>query len=684
MTLAQTIAVLSPGIRRIPQLANLLEARIVGRWQRCDAVAGWGLRPTAEAARRLAQQRGLPYLALEDGFLRSVGLGVAGYPPVSLVVDDLGIYYDASRPSRLERLIAEMPADEAALAEADRAMALLLRHRLSKYNHAVDSCPPLPSAPRRVLVIDQAAGDLSLAAGGVDASVFPALLQAALAENPDAAVIVKTHPDVLAGKRRGHFDAQHHGDPRISYLAADIHPASLLEQVDAVYVATSQLGFEALLWGKPVVCFGLPWYAGWGVSDDRHPAIAGLGERRPARSLRQLFAAAYLRYPRYLKPESGEVGDVFDAIAYLAEMKRLNAETRGTLYCVGMSWWKRNAVRPFLATPSARLEYVASLRRLQGRKLAADARLVAWSRRRHDGEIAAFARQGGIPVWRMEDGFLRSVGLGSDLLRPLSLVFDERGIYCDPRSPSALEHWLEHGQPDAEALQRAARLRETLARLRMSKYNVGGGFALDPAAAGKPVLLVLGQVESDISIRYGSPAVKTNLGLLEAVRAEAPDAFLVFKPHPDVVAGNRPGQVPPERLAALCDQLAADADIIDCIEQADAVHTLTSLAGFEALLRGKAVHCHGLPFYAGWGLTHDRLATAWRSRRLSLDELVYGSLIHYPRYIDPASLALISAERAVALLEQAKRQAGQRQLERGPWARRWRKLWAYLRVLLGR
>jgi capsule polysaccharide export protein KpsC/LpsZ len=63
MTLAKTIAVLSPGIRRIPQLANLLEARIVGRWQRCDAVAGWGLRPTAAA--QWQWQRGRPLVQLQ-------------------------------------------------------------------------------------------------------------------------------------------------------------------------------------------------------------------------------------------------------------------------------------------------------------------------------------------------------------------------------------------------------------------------------------------------------------------------------------------------------------------------------------------------------------------------------------------------------------------------------------------
>jgi capsular polysaccharide export protein len=41
-----------------------------------------------------------------------------------------------------------------------------------------------------------------------------------------------------------------------------------------------------------------------------------------------------------------------------------------------------------------------------------------------------------IPLWRMEDGFIRSSGLGSDLLAPLSLVLDKTGIYYDASRPA--------------------------------------------------------------------------------------------------------------------------------------------------------------------------------------------------------------------------------------------------------
>jgi capsular polysaccharide export protein len=55
-------------------------------------------------------------------------------------------------------------------------------------------------------------------------------------------------------------------------------------------------------------------------------------------------------------------------------------------------------------------------------------------------------------------------------------------------------------------------------------------------------------------------------------------------------------------------------------------------------MRGREVTCHGTPFYAGWGLTRDLGAVpARRTRRLTLDALVAGVLILYPRYLDPVT-----------------------------------------------
>lgn len=642
---------------------------------------GWGQKPSGQRAQLRAYANGQACWLLEDGFLRSGGLGSEGAAALSLVVDDLGIYYDASRPSRLERLIAAADADPAIEAQVARALALIRRHRLSKYNHAPDRLLPASGA-MRVLVIDQTEGDASVRLGGADHATFDAMLAAALAENTDAEIWVKTHPEAMGGNKRGYF-GRLPPSPRIHRLAEDVSPLSLLEQMDRVYAVTSQMGFEALMLHKPVVCFGQPWYAGWGLTDDRHPRMPDLGARRPGpRTMEQLFAAAYLQYARYLHPETGAPGTLFDVIDHLAATKRRNDELRGALYCIGMSLWKRTIVAPFLKAPSNRVRFVRSLRQLERAALPDDARLVVWGSG-NENECAVFAAARGTPLWRMEDGFLRSVGLGSDLRRPLSLVLDRTGMYYDPGAPSALEQWLAQGDGDNDDLARARRLRERLVALRLSKYNVGRRFEPAPSASGRRVILVPGQVEDDASIRFGSPIVRTNADLLRAVRTANPDAHIIFKPHPDVAAGNRRGAVPPELLVLLCDQVALDVDIVDCITAADEVHTMTSLSGFEALLHGKAVHCHGLPFYAGWGLTVDHLGCARRARALSLDMLVHGTLIHYPRYIDPVSLAPATPEAVVDLLQAARASRTDVPLRSGFFQKQWRKF-AALAALAGK
>jgi capsular polysaccharide export protein len=90
--------------------------------------------------------------------------------------------------------------------------------------------------------------------------------------------------------------------------------------------------------------------------------------------------------------------------------------------------------------------------------------------------------------------------------------------------------------------------------------------------------------------------------------------------------------------------------IVELFPHVDDVHCLTSLAGFEALLRGLPVTCHGLPFYAGWGLTRDLHASPRRTRRLALDELVAGALILYPTYVSRTTGHFTTPERALAEL----------------------------------
>jgi capsular polysaccharide export protein len=255
---------------------------------------------------------------------------------------------------------------------------------------------------------------------------------------------------------------------------------------------------------------------------------------------------------------------------------------------------------------------------------------------------------------RVEDGFLRSAGLGAAFHRPLSWVVDDSGIYFDPRSPSRLERILETENFSEKQLSEAAELLDFLRKHRLTKYNLAANTTVWDRSQtdGRKVILVPGQVEADASIACGSPEIRNNGALLRRVRECEPDAFLIFKAHPDLVAGVRHGAMLPDSVEALADQVVTEGNVLDWLDHCDEVHTMTSTVGFEALIRHVPVVTYGLPFYAGWGLTRDRLECPRRTRRLSVTELACGALVVYPRYLNPISGEFTTALQSARLLSQ--------------------------------
>lgn len=347
---------------------------------------------------------------------------------------------------------------------------------------------------------------------------------------------------------------------------------------------------------------------------------------------------------------------------------------------IGFRRWKQAHLRPMLSPIPGRLHFVPDAAAAAALAPTAADRLLFWGATPPAG-VGDLAQRSGAAMVRIEDGFARSVGLGSDLIRPRSLVLDIDGIYFDPSQPSALEHLLNTAYFRPEELAEAARVRAFIVEHGLTKYNHEPRGRAQWPSMGRRVVLVPGQVENDASIRLGCTTVRTNAQLLAAARAACPDAYIVYKPHPDVVSGNRPGQLRRDEAGAWADHVEMLLSVVSCIDACDELHTMTSLAGFDALLRGKRVVTHGQPFYAGWGLTtdmvRDGVALRRRARALQLDELVAGALLRYPLYWDwtlkgyttcMAVLRQLQAERDVLQAS-----GGLARLGSGWWRRQWRK-----------
>jgi capsular polysaccharide export protein len=445
-------------------------------------------------------------------------------------------------------------------------------------------------------------------------------------ENPGARILIKTHPETAQGFRQGHFKAED-ATGRISLFDAAVSPWALLEGAVAVYTVSSQMGFEAILAGHKPRLFGQPFYASWGLSQDEFPLTRR--QRRLTRA--QLAAGALFHYPVWYDPFRDELCSFETVLDVLEAKARAWREDHRGWSAAGMRLWKRRPLQRFFGQHK-RMVFSETLPK-DGR------RAMIWAGKAQEGSAAV----------RVEDGFLRSRGLGAELVPPLSLVADTSGIYYDPGLPSDLEGWIAKRAALSPAQERrASALIRQVTGAGLSKYNLGG--ARPDLPVGRRIL-VPGQVEDDASIRKGAGKVRTNLGLLRAARDANPEAVILYKPHPDVEADLRPGAIPAAEAAALADLVLEKIDTAALLDMVDEVWTMTSLTGFEALLRGVRVVTLGAPFYAGWGLTTDLGAIpARRQARVPLEGLVHAALIDYPRYFDPLTGAPCPAEIAAKRL----------------------------------
>lgn len=576
-----------------------------------DFVGVWGKSPTAYRGEAIAKRRGVPIVRVEDAFLRSLFPGPKGEPPLGLLIDQRGVHFDPAQPSDLEDMLANYPLDDTALLDRARgAMARMMEAHITKYA-AFDTEHPVPK-PGYVLVVDQTRGDAAVTASRADRNRFLEMLFVAQEENPGAHILIKSHPETQQGLRSGFF-TKDDLRPGIDFFDDPVSPWRLLEGAVGVYTVSSGLGFEAIIAGHKPRVFGQPFYAGWGLTTDEVPVTRR--QRRLTRA--QLFAGAMLLYPRWYDPFRDALCTFETAMEVLAAQARAWRADHLGWVASEMRLWKRQPLQvAFGQQKRMRFENDPTRAKAYGRPW------MVWAGKAtplHDGAV------------RVEDGFLRSRGLGAELVPPVSLVTDKLGIYYDPTSPSRLESFIQTRatmRPDQNL--RARQLIAQIVKQGLSKYNLPGDV---PDLPEGPRVLVVGQVEDDASIRLGAGDIRTNLALLETARAAHPDACLIYKPHPDVEAGLRPGNFDASGFA---DVVASVADIHALLGKIETLWTMTSLTGFEALMRGVDVVTTGAPFYAGWGLTTDHGAVPTRrTGDVSLEGLVHATLIDYPRYIDP-------------------------------------------------
>ena len=277
---------------------------------------GWGYKKSGIEAMQMPK-----YLLLEDGFIRSIGLGVQGYPAFSIVEDENGMHYDAFKNTTIQQILNEydFKNDEKLLSLAKDTIELIKKYKISKYNINEMKLPNIVknSKKEKVLIIAQTAGDNSLKYGRAYEFKPKDIIISALEENPSKDIFVKIHPDVLTGKRKSSIDIDL-AKKYCKVLTQNTNPILLLEEFDKVYTQTSQMGFEAAFLGKEVVTFGMPFYAGWGITKDKlqNP------ERKRKLTPLEVFAAAYILYSKYYNPYEKRECDIIETIEEIVKRRK--------------------------------------------------------------------------------------------------------------------------------------------------------------------------------------------------------------------------------------------------------------------------------------------------------------------------------------------------------------------------
>lgn len=289
-------------------------------------------------------------------------------------------------------------------------------------------------------------------------------------------------------------------------------------------------------------------------------------------------------------------------------------------------------------------------------KLLADprAKVLVWQYKSLP-RLKAFCKKHGLDFHYVEDGFLRSVALGALRVPPISLTFDSQDMYFNANGATDMENILATFDFAANPAltSRARTVMDRLLSTGLSKYNSSHSADIESLYGPKTKkrILVLGQVERDASIKYGCSVPMKNNELVWLASRENPDAQIIYKPHPEVLQGTAEAASNPDLVRSVALVLDTDISLSESFRTIDHVYTITSLAGFEALMRGIPVTTVGCPFYSGWGLTDDRQMNDRRGRRLSIEEVFAGAYILYAKYIDINTKQRIEVEDAIDLLE---------------------------------
>ena len=442
----------------------------------------WGMKHSGLYLRKKIGESRPVYI--EDGFIHSFGYTKSKIP-LSICSDKNGIYYNCTSDSDLFKYYSSNLSKDDIL-RSRKIIRLWKECSLSKYNFPNLIDPP---AEKYVLLIDQIFGDLSLDYGDADNNSFKRMFEFATNNWPDHKIVIKIHPDVINHKKKGCFHSSYYLKPNVIVLGDVGQINKLIENSTAVCVVTSQVGFEALIYGKDVHVFGRPFYSGLGLTIDHK-----VNNQNFEITLDQLVFSSLVKYQICLDPRTKKKCEIEEIMKYIFYSREASKFFPKNLEAINLTPWKARQINRFFYSITG--ERVKSLTRFKTRMK----NIIVWGKNiRMEKNISKVNN-----YISVEDGFIRSVGLGAELYPPLSLLFDKKGIHYDASKSSDLEYLLQNFNVNHNQIIRARRIIDLIKKLKINKYNLRlkKEINLPNNFSKKQIIGVLGQVETDNSIAF--------------------------------------------------------------------------------------------------------------------------------------------------------------------------------------
>ncbi|MBM96158.1 MAG: hypothetical protein CMI09_09985 [Oceanospirillaceae bacterium] len=225
----------------------------------------------------------------------------------------------------------------------------------------------------------------------------------------------------------------------------------------------------------------------------------------------------------------------------------------------------------------------------------------------------------------IEDGFIRSIETGLQGSPALSITVDDVTAYYDAINCSRLEqrmqsdHLLSH-----DCIERAKRCISMLREFKITKYNHAPYVDSLNLGSNDNKVLVVDQRFGDMSVERGMADLKSFEKMLVRAIQDNPESDIVVKLHPDALISGKNSYLDGFEFIKEIDRvIIVDFNINPHVlfEKCSKVYVVTSGMGFEAAISGCEVHCFGVPYYSGWGVTVDYVDFPRRTRERTLEDV---------------------------------------------------------------